>query len=640
DINLDEDGFAEFARRTHCLSQPIMRRILEACFGAEDKLVDGIEFPVCLLHVWTNAVSSHGTDALRKQRFSDEVVIQNVVESISSNPRDLLKTWYDLLVDEEQTCSAILPRLLGGLESVPREKIQKQLDTTLYLIYTDHLPWASSVPLFDDLTLPPTQLSRRLPALNWVQALRDHRQKDVILEQIAAFKEKSPFRVLFQTKPTEEEEQELKQTGSTYPADLASPEDMIYRALLVFDKVLDDAVYDEESPISAEDMAQWIVNIIYKDLKDSNVHFNLEYFKVFGNSAKPRMLRLMLSPILRLIACATLGLEWEKEWSPQLIKAKDYLPAKEWQDVSSICFRNPPYCDGDHTNLWSLRLRLWTVFDGQVAHGSLHSLLGNLNRLKQVEQDLQSTRLLGACKAGDLLLALFHLNVAYAWSFFTIPALYAVIPDTLIGDTAKIDAGGVSKDSVEYLSAICAEISADPSRLIRLLIELVRADIGFDCTTRRPKILFDLLKHAKTHLCDKELRPFLPSCQRLRRCIKRSYGQFEKDWEALPTQVLYEDDDSRPHYAIVDRAELKTLYREVLALLKPAGHWEGEVKDIAWPRGLLRPTGNSLVGSGFEGEMDADAPDGENKVASAIVVEGAVELGVPSIQFDWIKLPS
>ncbi|KAG8804000.1 hypothetical protein FRC17_006059 [Serendipita sp. 399] len=602
-----------------------MRRILETCFGTDDKLVDGVEFPVCLLHVWTKALSSHGTDALRKQRFSDEVVIQNVIGSISSNPRDLLKTWYDLLVDEEQTCSAILPHILSGLESVPREKIQKQLDTTLFMIYTGQLPWASSVPLYTDMTFPPTQLSRRLPVLNWVQALKRHRQKDFILEQIAAFKGKSPFRVLFQNKPTEEEEEELKQTGSTYPADLASPEDMMYRALLVFDKVLDDAVYDEESPISAEDMAEWIVNIIYKDLKDSNVHFNLEYFKVFGNLTKPKILRQMLSPILRLIACATLGLEWEEEWSPQLIKAKDYLRANEWKHVSSICLRNPPYYDGDRTNLWSLRLRLWTLFDGEIAHGSLHGLLGNLNNLKQVEQDLQSTRLLGTSKAGDLLLVLFHLNVAYSWGFLTISALYAVIPDTLIGDTTKIDAGGVSKECIEYLSVICEEISADPSRLIRLLIELVRADIGFHCTIRRPKILFDLLKHAKTHLSDKELRPFIPSCQRLRQYIKKSYGQYEKDWDAVPPQA-YVDENPQTYYAVVDRAELKTLYGEVLTLLKPAGQWEGEVKNVAWPRELLRPiggrkTGDSLVEPGFE---ELDTPDGEDNVVLA-VVEEAVE---------------
>ncbi|KAG8816549.1 Origin recognition complex subunit 2, partial [Serendipita sp. 399] len=178
----------------------------------------------------------------------------------------------------------------------------------------------------------------------------------------------------------------------------------------------------------------------------------------------------------------------------------------------------------------------------------------------------------------DFLLALFHLNYAYGWELPSSP-LVTYIPDILMGSASSTD-DTMPYSCIDYLTSVCQGISSDPLRLIRLLIELIRADINHLPEYRRPKTLLGLLEHAKTHLSLTELRSYSPSCRRLTRYIKESYKQFEKSW--------LDNDNS---YRRVDRTELKTICEEVVTLLNPTEPWEGEETDISWPVHLLRSTG-------------------------------------------------
>ncbi|KAG8808503.1 hypothetical protein FRC17_003924, partial [Serendipita sp. 399] len=190
----------------------------------------------------------------------------------------------------------------------------------------------------------------------------------------------------------------------------------------------------------------------------------------------------------------------------------------------------------------------------------------------------------------DFLLALFHLNYAYGWESPSSP-LVTYIPDILMGSASSTD-DAMPYSCIDYLISVCQRISSDPLRLIRLLIELIRADINHLPEYRRPKTLLGLLEHAKTHLST-ELRPYSPSCRRLTRYIKESYKQFEENW--------LDNDDS---YRRVDRTELKTVCEEVVTLLNPTEPWEGEETDISWPVHLLRPTGTK--GAPFKDEVEKE----------------------------------
>ncbi|KAG8808967.1 hypothetical protein FRC17_003678, partial [Serendipita sp. 399] len=66
----------------------------------------------------------------------------------------------------------------------------------------------------------------------------------------------------------------------------------------------------------------------------------------------------------------------------------------------------------------------------------------------------------------------------------------------------------------------------------------------------------------------------------------------------------YDYYDPRPFYVAVDRGELKTVYERVVTLLEPSDTWEGEVRDVSWPRDLLRPTGKH--GRPFEEKLDQE----------------------------------
>ncbi|KAG8826218.1 hypothetical protein FRC17_008317 [Serendipita sp. 399] len=288
-------------------------------------------------------------------------------------------------------------------------------------------------------------------------------------------------------------------------------------------------------------------------------------------------MRRLLDPALRLFACATLGIEWREEWTPDLLNAKRYIFDSEWERISEVCFKTIPFFDGDQTALWALRLPLWIHFHPRATSSYIDNIITDLDLLKRVEQEIQSSQL-GIDNAGDFLLALFHLNLAYGWTR-TLSDIFTFIVDILTQTITSRDYLAVPRKCVEYLSSICDEINTDPARLLRLLIELVRADINHDPKIRLPQNLLKLLKHSEANFSGKGVRPFLPSSRRLVRYVKASYQQFETTW------------DSWHLYAPVDRGELKTVYERVLTLLEPSGAWEGEVRDVSWPRDLLRPTG-------------------------------------------------
>ncbi|KAG8808084.1 hypothetical protein FRC17_004141, partial [Serendipita sp. 399] len=209
---------------------------------------------------------------------------------------------------------------------------------------------------------------------------------------------------------------------------------------------------------------------------------------------------------------------------------------------------------------------------------------------KRFEREIYSTQL-GIDNAGDFALALLHLYFAYPWHGSEPSTAYNSISDILFGRTTITDLK-IHKDCVEHLSSVCDEINLDPARLIRLLLELIRADINHNPQCRRPGLLLDLLKHGELHLSSKDLRPFAPSCRRLIRYIRVSYKQFEDSWDEVVNQEYAdEDDDPRPYYEEETRQELKTAYERFINLLSQAVMWKGEGKDISWPRGLLRPTG-------------------------------------------------
>ncbi|KAG8839549.1 hypothetical protein FRC20_005997, partial [Serendipita sp. 405] len=246
---------------------------------------------------------------------------------------------------------------------------------------------------------------------------------------------------------------------------------------------------------------------------------------------------------------------------------------------------DPSIIDGDGTVLWRLRLQQWSHFDDNIAFNYLSKTLSDLNKLKGIEQELKRTRL-GIDQEGDFILALIHLNCAYRWHG-SVSWLSGFIPDILVGDATYPDRVA-SNDCIEYLSSICHEINADPARLIRLLTELIRADINYELPSRNPQIFFNLLRHAKSNLSSKKLRSFSSSCQRLALYVTESYIQFVREWDEITSGRT----PRRSSSVVVDKQELDTVYKEVLTILEPTTDpWEGEMKDISWPRYLLRPTG-------------------------------------------------
>ncbi|KAG8829826.1 hypothetical protein FRC17_005943, partial [Serendipita sp. 399] len=613
---VNEKEFVEFTRRTHCLSQSGMSEILYTVAGdSEGVQVGDLKFPIHLLRAWTKSVSSHTSDASQKQRFMDEVVLQELISDISPTPQDLVATWYELLSDEKKTIQRILPKLLSGIGAGIEGKEKRRLDTALYLISTGRLPWESTMQfhsedLFHSIhkDVPSNALFRRLQAMGWVHSLIGHPQVDDILKRLSDFTVSSPRRLLLpQHKLTDEEKTELEQVDLRHVITLSRPESVLHRALYTFDQLLtfDRSTADIEDLEEAQrKRMECLLAIIWGDLAGLDVSLDPESLFPWDRN----QLRSLSHPILQLIACATFGVEWRQEGMPDMFETQKSAGELVWRRASYFFFTNPPFFDGDHTNLWTLRLQLWFQID-VTAFNYLLNVISGIDSLvcthirvqyrnaftrfrqKCFEQGIESTRL-GIDKAGDFVLALVHLYFAYSWD--GAPSIsYNSIPDILIGSATAVRLP-LHKDCVEHLSSVCDEINLDPTRLIRLLIELIRADINHDPRIRQPEILLDLLKHGELHLSNKDLRPFAPSCRRLIRYIRVSYQQFEDSWDEVVNED--EDDDLRPHYEDEDetRQELKATYERVIDLLGPAAMWEGEGKDVSWPRHLLRPTGTCI----------------------------------------------
>ncbi|KAG8807711.1 hypothetical protein FRC17_004300, partial [Serendipita sp. 399] len=588
---IKEEDFVEFARRTYCLSQPGMSDVLNSCSrgSREEATLRNSIFPIRLLRAWTKSTSSHTSDALRRQRFSDEVVLHDLISGASSSSQDLVEIWYGLLDDEGKTTERILPMILDSLKRPgTEEKRVQRRDTCLYLISTGHLPWESTVPFYSgtpfEKNVPSNSLVRRLRAIDWVKSLEGHPQKAVILEHLGDLPGYLSMKLLLiEKKFTEEEENELKRVGLDGLSGWTRPEEMLFSALLAFDGLVCNA----ESPEVKQRLIEWTLRVICRDLMDSNVWLESKC----SEGEKERM-QWLSNPPLRLIACATLDIEWKEEWTPDLLTAREALYGWVWQRVSQVCFRRSPFFDGDQAFLWQLRLRLWIHFRPAITSIYLYDITRGIASLKRVIQELQSSRL-GIDNAADFFLALFHLNCAYTWDDDDkyVSSSSTFIPSVLIQDTTSIRKGKYPTECIEYLSSICDEISADPARLIRLLIELIRADINHNPKHRRPQNLLNLLRHAESQLSGKELHAFSPSCRRLSQYIKVSYQQFEGSWDRIINTDDHDGYGPRRNYAKVDRGELGMVYVRVVTLLEPLETWEGKSKDVSWPRDLLRPTG-------------------------------------------------
>ncbi|KAG8797841.1 hypothetical protein FRC16_008461 [Serendipita sp. 398] len=586
-LDLSEEEFTEFASQTRCLSQAGIKEIMESNVGSGVVRTNDPEFPIRLLHAWTNSISLHTSDALRRQRFSDEATVQDCVNSMSSTPQELLETWWELLGDEEQTCEHILPKLLDNLLSGSREKQEERLDVLLYLISTRSLPWASTVVVAPYGERPFTPFLRRLRVIDWVDSLPEHPLQQRILRTLSVcLFNYSQKIIVARHEVMDEEATELRRMGFQDGSRYESPEEMLYSTLATFDKILASA----ENLQTKRSMWDAMMEIFYHDLIRFGISFDP---KRYGeeNEWAFQSLQSLSSLTLRLVACVTLGFTWEDKWSLDLIEEMHYLGNSNLGILTQICFQDPPFINGDCTTLWSLRLRLSIYFDSYQVAAYFGKALNDMSILKHTEQEIQATRL-GVTHSGDLILALFHLNCSYPWdeSFKSSPTF---ITDVLIGNIASIqwiDDVVVPVECIQYLVSICHDLSNEPTRLIRLLIELIRADINHEPVSRRPSNLLNLLKHAKTHLGSKELRPYAPSCHRLVAYIRESHKQFEDTWDEVISRD-YGFYHSRPHYEQVDRGELRTLCDEVIGLLEPMGLWDGNEVDISWPRRLVRPTG-------------------------------------------------
>ncbi|KAG8812076.1 hypothetical protein FRC18_003106 [Serendipita sp. 400] len=593
DLDLDEEAFTEFARQTHCLSQWGLKEILESLSGSKEAWIeDSDDVPIRLLYVWTQSISSHTSDTLRMQRFSDEVTMQDLIKSISSKPKDLLATWFTLLSDEAKTCERILPQLLGTLGSGSRETTERRLDAVLYLLSTGRLPWESTVRV--DYSgrgnwrdFPPSPFVRRLRVLDWVDSLHEHPQNGIILEKLCTFRMRSSLKVLLtRNKPTDEEEAELTRMGIGNLSRWTRFEERLCAALLTFDAIL-GAEYQEEST-SKQDMVRWMVGILCEDLMDVGVTLDSAYFGEEMRFSQAKALQDLSSPILRFLACV-MGITWPLGRLPKLSAwERDSRDSVAWRRVSEVFFKDPSISEGDCTVLWQLRLQQWSQFHLLITFKYLLSALSDLKNLERMEKEIKHLHI-GVHHAEDLIPVLIHLNCAYGWNG-SLARLWCFIPDMLAGNTTLHHYDGISKDCIERLAFNLQKVSADPKRLIRLLTELIRADINYGVNDRKPQILFNLLQHAKSRLSSQDLRPVAPSCRRLARYIKESYKQFVDDWDKVFMCHGFLHDPQQPQIG-AEKGKLDAVYEEVLGLLEPMEIWDGEVNDISWPRHLLRPTG-------------------------------------------------
>ncbi|KAG8833278.1 hypothetical protein FRC18_003907 [Serendipita sp. 400] len=548
-LDLDEVTYTEFLREAHCLSEPGVREILESLTCSKEARVDEDDFPIHLLHVWTKSVSSHLSDALRAQRFSDESTIHDLISNISPTKKDLIEIWFALLNDEAKACDQILPRILSTFDSGSGVKLEERLNAILYIISTGRLPWGSTVQIdcygqghWRDF--PSDPCIRRFRVFDWIDRLDSHPHKGTILECLGKF---NYLRALFPpTKPTVEEVVELERMGIGNMSRWTRLEERLYAALVTFDRIL-----CAESPVastSRQAMLGWMLGILCGDLMNPGVSLDPTYFGDEKRRYEAQELSNLMAPQL-----ATKNTRWN---------------------------RRP----GRPVDLAAFQLRHWHRFNNLTTFGYITESLNDLKRLICIEQEIKHTRL-GINHAGDFFLVLVHLNCAYGWHGSS-PQLFTFIPDILVGNTTATTLS-VSQACIDHLASICQDINADPMRLIRLLIELIRADINYHTRSRRLHNLYNLLTHAKNHLSPKEIRPFSPSCRQLAGYIKESYNQFMRDWDESLTHS-----DPLKRYTTVDKEALKAVCEVVVGLLEltePTG--EEEAKAISWPRHLLRPTG-------------------------------------------------
>ncbi|KAG8822011.1 hypothetical protein FRC17_009688, partial [Serendipita sp. 399] len=470
-----ESEFIEFARQTRCLSQGEqfldhggLRWILDDISGNEEAVrVGNTNFPILLLRVWMRSLSLYTSDKSRNEQLSKEVDMRKVMSQIFG-PEGVLQTWYELLNDksndfqirvedgeveghEAKDHEAMMgQRLLDQLmDKLHGENVEKRLEATLYLVSTGNPPWEPRVQ-FDNgrITCPSTSLVRRLRAIDWVDSLPEHPQKDAILKSLSRVTMwNSPRVLLIDNELTGEEEAELKQMGLMDLARWTQPEEMLYSALVTFDEV----IAGTDDPRLRHKREAWMVTILCEDLVHSGISFDIKYF----GDRRVQQLQNLSNPILRLVAVATFGIEWTNEWIPRLLESTGFKWRSTRESVSRLFFNYPPFF-GNCPTLWQLRLRLWNDFEPSITHIYLYNIMRDLNSLKSALQEIQSSQL-GIDHAGDFFLALFHLHYPHEWERFDFfnsrEPLASFIPIILTETPPWPDIHRLPNDVTQYLSS-------------------------------------------------------------------------------------------------------------------------------------------------------------------------------------------
>ncbi|KAG8833556.1 hypothetical protein FRC18_003439 [Serendipita sp. 400] len=596
----NEDILTSFAFQVRCLNNQYLKEIIDSVTRNDQSptTTSDPNFPLHLLLSWSKSFSPTNSESSIKQRVQDELVLFDLTMPVLFREVE----WLRLLREETPLFS--IGNFLQELKFIPRDKVQRALEAVLFSVCTGRLPWGPAVQFGtsrDQIEVPSSPLARKLRIIDWVKPLCRHPHRDDILAAISYLGSRYPNTCPLLLKPAANEEvAELIQRGPEGIVEFVAGkgvEDILCEVLITFN----DAVHRFENKYKAGELCGTMVLILCNELKGSRISLD----KTLLGKSKRERLQVLSNTFFQLIACLTFGIEWKVEWNPKFWNHIQEWPSL-WIPITGLCLMQPPFIDA--TSIWQIRSKIWMYLNPESMSyvSCLEMLFKDINALKGLERGIRSFHGTGE-ETGDLLLAFLHLNCVYGWnsnltSYNKMPEPYfALVPDIIVGETTNLrQSGAISQECLDYLSLVSHNLNAHPARVIRLLIELVRADINHSRLYRRPSNLLNILKYARSNLMAKNLRPFSSSCRQLVYYIKESHQQFRDTWsEALylsnwrryPTAW----DAVRPYYQAVNRQELEMVCEEVVDLLESVEPVEGEDLPLAWPRILLRPTGTYLV---------------------------------------------
>ncbi|KAG8851436.1 hypothetical protein FRB91_007925 [Serendipita sp. 411] len=607
--DLTETAVIDYALQIQCLNSPSLKAIIDEELGNDTggswiRNKDSIQ----ILRYWIMSFPLKASRSTIEQIVSDQLLVRDLVRSISSSRLEFCKTWISLFSpDEKTTCMRLLPKLLDELSSSPHDKLQQRLDAILYIICTGRIPWDRTVDIdresWGTISLPATPLTRRLQAVNWINKLDEHEHGLKLVRELYHLQEihLDIWPVLYGLRATDDEIAELVKISPSGTAALIEERKkvgpVLRTALSTFDRML-NGMEDDDKEV---EQCGFIVGLFYTTLIKPDITPGITSLDDWTIES----LNKLQNPCLQVLASVAVGISWNDDWSSGLgnwsgVETPIMSRYPAWERVSELCLWDPPFLDtGD---IWGLRLRLWNHLPPLASREYLSNVIIGLDTLMDFERGLSSSNI-GIKEAGDFILAVIHLHLAYGWTSNTLPNAYeSLIPDLLVGDTTNLpDDTYISTQCIEHLSSICRDISTNPVRLICILVELVRADINFHPKSRQPGILFKLLKYAKAqlsskelllnyakaHLSPRELPLFVSLWKRLVRYIDESSKQFSEVWENMT-------DEEMPHqFNRVKNKDLQTICDEVIDILTPAESWVEETEQFSgsWPPWCLRPTG-------------------------------------------------